>query len=356
MSENQFHFHEMGSGGRINTFPFFGDEDDHEHNNPSTHHMYSSDHPHDELVPPSSYVSFTESLQGSIDYHALSNAFGMSCSSPEGIRGAPPDHQESVRKSSSLVSGLDLPAGENNSVPFTANSSASSSSSEAEGGGGGDEDSSKSKKDLLSTDCEDGDHDKPTKLNKGASAKKKGEKRAKQPRFSFLTKSEIDNLEDGYRWRKYGQKAVKNSPFPRSYYRCTSQKCTVKKRVERSYEDPTIVVTTYEGQHNHHCPATLRGNAVALLSPASFLASSPATAMMPNFPQDFLINPMMAGAAAPNYATSLFGYQQQQQQQQNGLNNNYDHMMMMSQQASLDQYNLFQDVVASSLGFKHDNP
>ena len=44
---------------------------------------------------------------------------------------------------------------------------------------------------------------------------KKGQKRARQPRFAFMTKSEIDHLEDGYRWRKYGQKAVKNSPFPR---------------------------------------------------------------------------------------------------------------------------------------------
>ena len=38
----------------------------------------------------------------------------------------------------------------------------------------------------------------------------------------------------------------------RSYYRCTNSKCTVKKRVERSHEDPTIVITTYEGQHCHH--------------------------------------------------------------------------------------------------------
>lgn len=45
--------------------------------------------------------------------------------------------------------------------------------------------------------------------------KKKGPKRIRQPRFAFMTKSEIDNLEDGYRWRKYGQKAVKNSPYPR---------------------------------------------------------------------------------------------------------------------------------------------
>lgn len=76
-------------------------------------------------------------------------------------------------------------------------------------------------------------------------------KREREPRFAFMTKSEVDHLEDGYRWRKYGQKAVKNSPFPRSYYRCTSASCNVKKRVERCMGDPSIVVTTYEGKHTH---------------------------------------------------------------------------------------------------------
>jgi hypothetical protein len=33
-----------------------------------------------------------------------------------------------------------------------------------------------------------------------------------------MTKSEVDHLEDGYRWRKYGQKAVKNSSYPRYAY------------------------------------------------------------------------------------------------------------------------------------------
>lgn len=42
--------------------------------------------------------------------------------------------------------------------------------------------------------------------------KKKAEK---LPRFAFLTKSDNEQLEDGYRWRKYGQKNVKNSPHPR---------------------------------------------------------------------------------------------------------------------------------------------
>ncbi|KAE8657410.1 putative WRKY transcription factor 57 [Hibiscus syriacus] len=93
--------------------------------------------------------------------------------------------------------------------------------------------------------------------------RKKGQKRIRQPRFAFMTKSEVDHLEDGYRWRKYGQKAVKNSPFPRSYYRCTNSKCTVKKRVERSSEDPTVVITTYEGQHCHHSVAFPRGGLIS---------------------------------------------------------------------------------------------
>ncbi|XP_051145158.1 probable WRKY transcription factor 57 isoform X2 [Andrographis paniculata] len=88
-------------------------------------------------------------------------------------------------------------------------------------------------------------------LDTESKVRKKGQKRTRQPQFAFVTKSEIDHLEDGYRWRKYGQKAVKNSPFP-SYYRCTNSKCMVKKRVERSREDPTAVITTYEGQHCHY--------------------------------------------------------------------------------------------------------
>ena len=34
-------------------------------------------------------------------------------------------------------------------------------------------------------------------------------------RFCFQTRSQVDILDDGYKWRKYGQKAVKNNKFPR---------------------------------------------------------------------------------------------------------------------------------------------
>lgn len=44
------------------------------------------------------------------------------------------------------------------------------------------------------------------------------------------------------------------SDLCRSYYRCTDASCNVKKRVERSHTDPTVVMTTYEGQHTHPSP------------------------------------------------------------------------------------------------------
>ncbi|PKU62776.1 putative WRKY transcription factor 50 [Dendrobium catenatum] len=37
-------------------------------------------------------------------------------------------------------------------------------------------------------------------------------------RIGFRTKSEVEILDDGFRWRKYGKKAVKNSPNPRFGY------------------------------------------------------------------------------------------------------------------------------------------
>ena len=41
----------------------------------------------------------------------------------------------------------------------------------------------------------------------------------------------------------------------RSYYKCTSAGCNVRKHVERASTDPKAVITTYEGKHNHDVPA-----------------------------------------------------------------------------------------------------
>ncbi|XP_022960195.1 probable WRKY transcription factor 23 [Cucurbita moschata] len=104
---------------------------------------------------------------------------------------------------------------------------------------------------------------KTVKPNHSSKTKKTNQKKKEQEqRYTFMTKSKVDHLEDGYRWRKYGQKAVKNSPYPRSYYRCTSVACNVKKRVERCLKDPSIVITTYEGQHPHSTPVMARSTFV----------------------------------------------------------------------------------------------
>ncbi|WOK98525.1 hypothetical protein Cni_G07237 [Canna indica] len=165
--------------------------------------------------------------------------------------------------------------------PTSLNCSVSSSSIEA----AGDEDGRRCKRDKLKREeeeeeelikeldekqeqakaGEEANSDKTKKVSK--ITRKKGEKRQREARFAFVTKSEVDHLEDGYRWRKYGQKAVKNSPFPRSYYRCTTQKCLVKKMVERSHQDPATVITTYEGKHTHQIPTAGRGSTRLPIAP-----------------------------------------------------------------------------------------
>ncbi|XP_027353072.1 probable WRKY transcription factor 53 [Abrus precatorius] len=60
------------------------------------------------------------------------------------------------------------------------------------------------------------------------------------------------SLDDGYSWRKYGQKDILGSKFPRGYYRCTHrnvQGCLATKQVQRSDEDPTVIEVTYRGRH-----------------------------------------------------------------------------------------------------------
>ncbi|KAI4294942.1 hypothetical protein MLD38_040778 [Melastoma candidum] len=76
----------------------------------------------------------------------------------------------------------------------------------------------------------------------------------REPRVVVQTISEVDILDDGYRWRKYGQKVVRGNPNPRSYYKCTNVGCPVRKHVERASHDPKAVITTYEGKHNHDVP------------------------------------------------------------------------------------------------------
>ncbi|GFP96968.1 probable WRKY transcription factor 69 [Phtheirospermum japonicum] len=60
---------------------------------------------------------------------------------------------------------------------------------------------------------------------------------------------------DSWAWRKYGQKPIKGSPYPRGYYKCSSSKgCPARKQVERNKLDPNMLLVTYSCEHNHPSP------------------------------------------------------------------------------------------------------
>ncbi|KAI8546286.1 hypothetical protein RHMOL_Rhmol07G0105400 [Rhododendron molle] len=82
---------------------------------------------------------------------------------------------------------------------------------------------------------------------------------------------------DVWAWRKYGQKPIKGSPHPRSYYRCSSLKgCLARKQVERSQSDPQMFVITYTAEHCHGHP--IRRSSLAGTTRHKFsLSKSPTT-------------------------------------------------------------------------------
>jgi hypothetical protein len=140
------------------------------------HHVYYHDLFHDNQKPasniisgssaynlqgfdPSSYISFTESLQAPMDYNSLASAFGLSPSSSEVFSSieSNPNYKPTTVEVGDLGGGgggdgggggggSDIP------VVSTPNSSISSSSTEI----GAEEDSGKSKKDRQSKEVEDG--------------------------------------------------------------------------------------------------------------------------------------------------------------------------------------------------------
>ncbi|XP_010931380.1 WRKY DNA-binding transcription factor 70 [Elaeis guineensis] len=66
-----------------------------------------------------------------------------------------------------------------------------------------------------------------------------------------------ETMEDGRTWRKYGQKDIFNSKYPRSYFRCThkyDQDCQATRQVQQSEDDPSIYVITYMGEHTCRDP------------------------------------------------------------------------------------------------------
>ncbi|KAK9124761.1 hypothetical protein Sjap_014363 [Stephania japonica] len=73
------------------------------------------------------------------------------------------------------------------------------------------------------------------------------------------TKLTATQVDDGFAWRKYGQKEILNAKHPRNYFRCThkhDQGCQAIKQVQITEDDPPMYRTIYMGHHT--CRDTLR--------------------------------------------------------------------------------------------------
>ncbi|WPT17672.1 WRKY transcription factor WRKY24 [Picochlorum sp. SENEW3] len=148
----------------------------------------------------------------------------------------------------------------------------------------------------------------PKKSASKAPREKKTERKKHETSKTVIrTETDSDQIEDGYKWRKYGQKVVKGNPHPRSYYKCTSTGCRVRKQVERCSDNVGVLITTYEGKHTHDPPLMRNNNTQSrvkmpgdqgyiadknqvfspALAPACFPMMSPASLMASDSPNTF---------------------------------------------------------------------
>ncbi|XP_050216585.1 probable WRKY transcription factor 17 [Mercurialis annua] len=116
--------------------------------------------------------------------------------------------------------------------------------------------------------CHEHDHsdDLSGKFSGSASGKchcsKRRKNRVKKTiRVPAISSKIADIPPDEFSWRKYGQKPIKGSPYPRGYYKCSTVRgCPARKHVERATDDPAMLIVTYEGEHRHSQPVAIHDN------------------------------------------------------------------------------------------------
>ncbi|XP_062204646.1 probable WRKY transcription factor 41 [Phragmites australis] len=129
--------------------------------------------------------------------------------------------------------------------------------------------------------------------------------------------------DDGHQWRKYGEKKLSNSNFPRFYYRCTyknDMKCRATKQVQqKDTSDPPLFSVTY---FNHHTCST-SSNPIGSTRDIAAQSSSKKAVSICFSPRTTSEQPTFLTSSATPWSPSIHSYRANQQPDRSAYANQF---------------------------------